>query len=64
MKKLSIRSLAATSAFLLLVVSSVSACGQQAHKSPSGPGAALQQSTASDGDELQRWEARYPNVRR
>ena len=40
MKKLTIKSLATTGAFLLLLATSVSACGRQAHKSPSGPGAA------------------------
>ena len=58
MKKLTIKSLATTGAFLLLLATSFSACGQQGQKSSSGPGATPQQSASSGGDELQRAKAR------
>lgn len=57
MKRLSIRSLAVTGVFLLMMVSGVSACGRQTQNTQAGIGAAPGQSANSGSDELQRWQA-------
>jgi hypothetical protein len=62
-KKLTIKSLATTGAFVLLLatglVSSLAACGEPAQRSSSsGVGSASHASAPSGADELQRWQTR------
>ena len=58
MKKLTVKSLVTAGAFLVLLATSLSACGQQAQKSTNGAGSASQSSAQSGADELVRWNNR------
>jgi hypothetical protein len=59
MKKLNITSLATTGALLIVLVTSVTACGQSIPKSSVGSQPASHDTSQSSPDELQRWNARY-----
>lgn len=57
-KKLTVKSLATAGAFLVLLATSLSACGQPSQTSTNGAGSASQSSAQSGSDELQRWNSR------
>jgi hypothetical protein len=57
-KKLTVKSVVTAGAFLVLLATSLSACGQQAQKSTNGAGSTSQPSAQSGADELQRWNNR------